>query len=86
MSSEHADKCIHLLWKGGFAEDGFTVWSKAVSEENLSFEAVSALMKNSKLVSTNLPEYFEDRMNTGAQFIVFAQEDYVNFMLQDYSI
>lgn len=86
MSSEHADKCIHLLWKGGFAGDGFTVWSEAVSEENLSFEAVSALMKNSKLVRTNLPEYLEDRMNTEAQFIVFAEEDYVNFILQDCSI
>lgn len=83
MSSEHTDKCIHLLWKGGFAGDSFTVWSEAVSEKNLSFEAVSALIKNSKLVHTNLPEYLEERMSTEAQFIVFAEENYVKFMLKD---
>lgn len=85
MSSEHADKCIHLLWKGGFAGDGFTMWSEAVSEEDLSSEAVSTLIKNSKLIRTNLPEYLEERMNTEVQFIVFAEENYVDFMLKDRS-
>lgn len=83
MSSEHADKCIHLLWKGGFAGDGFTMWSEGVSEEDLSSEAISTLIKNSKLVRTNLPEYLEERMNTEFQFIVFAEESYVDSMLKN---
>ncbi|CAM4093955.1 hypothetical protein [Acinetobacter pragensis] len=86
MSSEHADKHIHLLWRGGFAGDGFTIWSETDSEKSLSPEAVSALFKNAELVCIDLPEYLEERMNTEAQFIVFAEADYVDFMLENHSI
>jgi len=86
MSSEYADKHIHLLWRGGFAGDGFTVWSETDSEKGLSFDAISTLIKNAKLVRIDLSEYLEERMNSEAQFIVFAEEDFVNFMLKDYSI
>jgi len=85
MSSEHADKHIHLLWKSGFG-GGFTIWSEAVSEQSISSDVISTLIKNTKLVRIDLPEYLEERMNSGAQFIVFAEEDFVNFMLKDLCI
>lgn len=83
MPSEYAGKHIHLLWKSGFVDGGFTIWSEAVPEQSISSDVISTLIKNAKLVRIDLPEYLEDRMNSEAQFIVFAEENFVNFMLKD---